>query len=375
MKIIEHNWIDYFLREVQQTKKLSIISPFISKGIVEKLLDRIDVSNLSLITRFSLQDFKLGVSDLKAVKLLVENGGEVRGIKKLHSKVYLFDKRLGITTSANLTHGGLYYNYELGAAFTEKPLINKTHSYFMFLWNIGKENLTIERIRQWEKQLDKVVLSTKDSSSLVDYGASTDEHLTGENCFVKFYGRGNDRSPLSTRIKDFIKGTECHYAVTFNPGSLNRRPRKFNDGDIVYITAMVEPDDYRILGKAIALKHNDRRDVASNEEKGRVRWKNKYSVYIRIREPEFIDGTLGNGISMIELIKRFSYMAMPQTYLRHEYGDTDFNIWNYFRRKAYINLSPLVAEWVESELKMRYRKVGKITQTFINRLPQSTVPI
>ena len=60
--------------------------------------------DLRVITRFDLQGFAGGASDIWALMDVLEAGGEVRGIRRLHSKVFIFGNSSAAVTSANLTH-------------------------------------------------------------------------------------------------------------------------------------------------------------------------------------------------------------------------------------------------------------------------------
>jgi phosphatidylserine/phosphatidylglycerophosphate/cardiolipin synthase-like enzyme len=67
---------------------------------------------LQAITWFNLADFAKGVSDIDALRMLLDAGASVRGIRNLHAKVYLFGVSRAIITSANLTAAALDRNHE-----------------------------------------------------------------------------------------------------------------------------------------------------------------------------------------------------------------------------------------------------------------------
>lgn len=90
-----------------------IASPFIKHGAVEGLLSEASPS-LRILTRFNLDHFREGVSDISALRRLVKLGAQVRGVRRLHAKLYLFDADHAVITSANMTEGGLRKNHELG---------------------------------------------------------------------------------------------------------------------------------------------------------------------------------------------------------------------------------------------------------------------
>lgn len=55
------------------------VCPFIKKGALGRLLEKARPRVLRVITRFSLVDCAEGVSDLAALRLLLERGAMVRG--------------------------------------------------------------------------------------------------------------------------------------------------------------------------------------------------------------------------------------------------------------------------------------------------------
>ena len=86
--------------------ELQVICPFIKVGALERLISH-QPNKLEVITRFNLRDFAEGVSDIASLRRIIKTGGRVRGIRNLHSKLYIFGSRRAIVTSANLTSAAL----------------------------------------------------------------------------------------------------------------------------------------------------------------------------------------------------------------------------------------------------------------------------
>jgi len=120
---IDRKWEDEFTKAFREVKEeVLLMAPFIQEGLLRQLLRRKRV-NLRVITRYSLSDFHEGVSDINALKYLLERNAAIRGVKNLHSKVYLFDGKKAFVTSANLTQAALTRNQEFGA---NKNLLSRT---------------------------------------------------------------------------------------------------------------------------------------------------------------------------------------------------------------------------------------------------------
>lgn len=69
---------------LKDRSEVRIVCPFIKKGALERLLSH-HPGNVQVITRFNLADFAEGVSDIEALRLLLEVGAHIRGIRNLHA--------------------------------------------------------------------------------------------------------------------------------------------------------------------------------------------------------------------------------------------------------------------------------------------------
>lgn len=102
------------------SNEVIIIAPYIgNSALAEKVLE-LQIPNIRVITKISLNDFLSGASDLQLlIKLLKKNNVEIRYLSNLHAKIYIADKIKAIITSANFTQNGLYNNMEYGVLFEE----------------------------------------------------------------------------------------------------------------------------------------------------------------------------------------------------------------------------------------------------------------
>lgn len=373
MELFLRNWYDKLLDELTRTKKLRIVSPFVKEQVVRQIQGQFDFSNFELITRFNLRDFASNISSLDGLKFSVENGATVYGIKELHSKIYLFDNRAAIVTSANLTTGGLVNNYECGIYLTDKPTIQNLHDYFNDLKNIAGQGLTLPQCGTWQQQIAQVEIYNTKIPSLPDYGSLPVQIETNKNYYIKFFGTAHNRIQLSFTTKKEIDRALCHYACGF---SKNKKPKQIQDGDIIYMARMTyNPFDYAIFGKAEAIKFVDGRDEATKTEIEERQWKKNWPIYLRIKNPVFIDGTMGDCVLLYDLIKALDYESFPSTRIRYENGERDISPYKSLSQQAYVKLTKTAVEWLEPRFQEALNRVGKVDDTFINSLPQTQTNI
>ncbi len=373
MELYLKNWYKKLLDELPKTKNLKIISPFVKEQVVRKIQSQFDFQDFELVTRFNLQDFAMKVSSLSGLKFSVESGARIFGIKELHSKVYLFDKRAAIITSANLTNGGLISNYECGIFFTDKNIIQNLHKYFNKLKTIASNKLTVEDCDDWETKLTGIEVRKGKANTLPDYGASLVKFDKTKNYYIKIFGNSDNRVTLDFPITKEIDSALCHYACGF---PLKKQPQQVNEGDIIFMARMIEnPNDYAIFGKAVALKYTKGRDKASEKEIAERPWKQHWPIYLRVKNPVFINGTMTDGIFLSDLISKFDYDSFPSTRQRYENGEKDIKPTRSLMRKAYVKLTHNSAEWLEQKLGEALSNIGQVDDKFIQNLPRTTINI
>lgn len=367
MQLYLKNWYDRFLSELPKTNSLRIVSPFVKEQVLRKMGEIFDFNNLELITRFNLRDFASQVSSLEGLKYIVNEGSKVYGIKDLHSKVYLFDKRAAIVTSANLTNGGLINNYECGVYITDEDVIKELNSYIDTLIILGDKPLNNSQCEEWQKLLEFELPNTE-LSSLPDFGSRQIQIRNDINYFIKFFGTSGDRIPMNVTVREEIDSALCHYACGFSS-----IPRQINDGDVIYMARMThDPYDFAIFGKATAMKHVPGRDIATPQEIKERSWKAKWPIYIRVTNPIFVDGQMGDCVLMYDMIKAMDYMSFPSTKRRFNDGEREINPKRSLAQKAYIPITQEAANWLEPKFQASIDRKGIVPINFISSLPTSS---
>ena len=191
-RLVENGWqgeIDEALSIEKQ--QVCIVCPFIKYRVAERILKYAHAPSMRVLTRFNLQDFADGVSDVSAIQLMLAHGTQVRGIRNLHAKLYLFGKQRAIITSANLTGCGLRSNAEFGCVSDEPAVVSGCGEYFDGRWP-NAASATVEELASWQS----VVTSHHAASGepalrppLPDYGSKVAEVVSAPHIFTTQHPR------------------------------------------------------------------------------------------------------------------------------------------------------------------------------------------
>jgi hypothetical protein len=385
-RIIDQGWLKEFADAGKlKVPDLLITAPFIKLGAVRHL--KSGATQIRVLTRFSLNDFVEGVSDIDALRHLLKAGAEVRGIKNLHAKLYVFGTQRAILTSANLTLAALTRNHELGLVTENPELVKPCRGYFDQLWHAASRHskpLSSEMLDTWKKKIEPAIIAKSEHSvRFADYGTDLGflpdppvpsvEPQISVQAFVKFFGTSQSRADRSALILTEVENSESNWALSYPKA---KRPRQVKTGNVMFIGRMVRsPNDIRIYGRAIAYQHQPGRDEASAEDKKRQPWKEKWSSYIRVRDPEFILGTLQNGISLNEMMDELgekSFVSTESNALRGE-GNTNPRI--ALRSKAHMPLSQTAADWVNTRFYRALSQHGRISAAQLENLYSQELPV
>lgn len=365
--------------------ELRMISPFIKKGALGRLLSPAP-EKVRVITRFNLADFAQGVSDVGALRMLLDAGARVRGIRKLHAKLYLFGASRAIVTSANLTKSALDSNHEFGLVAEDKTIIESCHAYFDELWRRGTPDLVRDQVDAWEKTVTRhrALGGRQDHrGELGDFGADAGvvevppvrawtAATDAPQAFVKFLGRSADRVPLSCTAVKVIKREGCHWAVAYPS---KKRPRMVQDDAVIFIGRLTKaPDDIRVFGRAVGMKHRPGRDDASPDDDKRRPWKKKWSRYIRLHHAEFVAGAMENGVSLNELMDTLDAGAFASTQRNAERGEGNTNPRLAYQRQAAVELSEKGLCWLGARLQAAFDRHGQVPRDALSRTDWPTLP-
>ena len=386
LRLVDTDWSrEIVAAAAADPSRLRIVSPFIKLKALERLLAT-DPRSVQVLTRFSLEDFARGVSDLAALRRLVDAGAEVRGVRHLHAKLYLFGQTRTIITSANLTGAALDRNHEFGVTSTDPAVIASCDTYFDRLWNQAAPNLRADQLDGWRQEVDSRVLAaggTVPTVSWPDYGADAGlapaypgDPVVAEagQAFVKFLGEGDNRVPLSHTTLEEVKRSGAHWAVAY-PAS--KRPRSVRDGDIIFIGRLTcDPWDIVIFGRAIARAHQPGRDDATEEDIALRPWKATWPRYIRVHNAVFVAGSLANGVSLNALMDALGPRAFAST-LRNLEADDGGNQdpRQAYRQQAAVRLTDEAQRWLSDRLTLQFDTHGIIPRNTLEALDWPKHPL
>ena len=124
LKVVTTPTFEWLAENARQCRhQMLIASPFVNSGVIQIANLTTDGVTRSLYTRTDLRDFATGASSLEALCTLARNGVGVNSLAGLHAKMYIFDDKCALVTSANATNSGLRRNLECGLATTDSSTV------------------------------------------------------------------------------------------------------------------------------------------------------------------------------------------------------------------------------------------------------------
>jgi hypothetical protein len=348
---------------------------------LERLLQGRRPNTLEVITRFKLEDFACGVSDTGALRFLLDNGARIRGVKGLHAKLYLIGD-CALLTSANLTDTGLHDNHEFGFISRDQFIALKCQRYFTSLWYRAGNDLQSSMVADWETTLRNARQGEGHKPDLSDYGtviwpeideeedSAQDDYTAGPQAFVKFFGETENRAPVSLPVTQEIERSGSHWALTYS-----KRPSGVRDNAVMFMARLVEnPHDIVIYGRAVAASHSQGRDDASPSDIEKRPWKQHWPYYIRVSEPEFISGSLQNGVYLSDLKAAFGSSSFASTKRNAERGEGNTDPNRAYLQQGAVRLTPEAAAWLSERFDTAVRRHGNLSRNNLLHLDWPPIP-
>jgi len=186
--------------------------------------------------------------------------------------------------------------------------------------------------------------------------------------FVKFFGRAGTRTPPDAPVLDVLARTGAHWAGTY---PLGRRPRSVRDGDRMFMAQLVARGgvaDIAVFGRALALSYVEGRDDASEDDLALRPWKARWPHYVRVRDGEFLAGTLDDAVSLGELMDALGAEAFASTQRNALIGRGNTDPRQAYRQQPAVRLSHEGAQWLDARLHEAFAQVGRLGRREIVRL-------
>jgi hypothetical protein len=120
------------------------------------------------------------------------------------------------------------------------------------------------------------------------------------------------------------------------------------------------PNDIRVYGRAVARVYAEGRDDAGPEDIMRRPWLDRWPHFIRVWGMEFVDGSLGDGVSLGELIDELGAYALGSTAENAERGVGNLDPRQSIRQAAATRLTEAGMSWMEEELEAAFRRCGRV---------------
>lgn len=385
-RLVDAGW-EKVLRDalLADSSRVRIVCPFIKRRAAERLLTQGKPKALQVITRFNLADFSEGVSDISALRLLLDSGAQIRGVRNLHAKLYLYGRNRAVVTSANLTQAGLLRNHEFGFVSEDAGIIGRCGQYFDDLWGRAGQDLSEGRLTEWERKVTShlaagartaVAIGLGDEG--VDAGVSAEPIALpawvgeAEQSFVKFFGESDKRAERTMTILEQVEASGCHWACTYPKG---KRPRQVQDGAVMFMGRLVnDPNDILIYGRAVGMHHEPGRDDATDSDMQMRSWKEKWPHYLRVHHAEFLAGSLSNGVSLNELMHALKSNAFLPTQRNATRGQGNTDPRRAYMQQAAVELSPQGVTWLNERLQRAYAQHGKLSPTTLQQLDWPAMP-
>lgn len=356
-RLVDKAWDSEIAAALPWSKgRIRIVCPFIKKKALQRILSH-NPHDLRVITRFDTRDLARHVSDLEALRDLLDIGAGVHGIRNLHAKLYVFGSGRAIVTSANLTEAALTKNVEFGMVTEDADAIGTCHAYFDDLWRRSGPDLSAPQLDAWTSDIDAWRQSggrLDRLAGLRDFGADLGVPAAQtldpaavpdtEQAFIKFLGRSSERElTLDRSIGDVVARSGCHWALGY-PST--RRPRQVQNDAVMFIGRHVKGGDVRIFGRAFGRKHDEETDNATEEEIRRSPTKRHFCRYIRVYDAKFLAGTLANSVPLSEL----------KTVLGTDAFEAGYN------QQPHARLSIAGHEWLAQRLQDAFEQHGPMSR-------------
>ena len=160
--LLGNPWHNTFRKFISETRKeLTISSPFVNRGGIELLNNFLSNKSIqiNLITNISYSNVLNDITQPEAIMQLYNKfDTNLYSLGSLHAKVFIADEKQVIVTSANLTSGGIYNNFEYGVLIDDHTVAKEIKNDVLEYASLGNliDIKLLKRICEESKNIIKI---------------------------------------------------------------------------------------------------------------------------------------------------------------------------------------------------------------------------
>lgn len=393
INIISKEFGGKFYSLLDSTKnQIDIISPFIGLNTAFGLAEWIEsLENIKcrIITRFNREEFIRGASSIEGLEYLARSGAELFALQNLHTKLYIFDNHSVIMGSANFTFNGFFKNHEFGLYMdNELEFTGQCKDYFDTLLermnSNGEWKISLDKIIEEKKLVNQSIVNRKGKKDINEYNnAKWGAELEGisepspkkiketdflENAisdtavenlktgiWIKFEGTSQNRVENHEIYLNRKKGLYEYVNRTFFP----KKPTGIKTGDTIFL-AVLSKDKYKnevpiIIGYAEAIGFDENNVISKKDNKYQI-WNDRFPYYIEYKKGRFLNASIENGISLIELYRELNHEVFPSTV--NQPNISIENIKKRHHQKSHIQITDISKNYLINKLEHLYNIYG-----------------
>lgn len=130
---------------------------------------------------------------------------------------------------------------------------------------------------------------------------------------------------------------------------------------IFMATLVTAPADILIYGRAIAMHHEPGRDDATQSDIAqRPGWQAQWPHFVRVHHPEFLDGSLADGVSLNAVMTQLEADSFATTQANARAGKGNVDPRKAYMRQAAVRLSSEGLALVNELLDAQFQSFGKL---------------
>jgi hypothetical protein len=123
-----------------------------------------------------------------------------------------------------------------------------------------------------------------------------------------------------------------------------------------------------IFGRVIGREHRDGQDDATPQDVALRPFKEHWPHYIRVHHGRFVAGSLGNGVSLAELMDTVGTDAFVSTSANAAAGRGNTDPRRALRQQPHVRLTREAAAWVTALLEEAFRLHGTVPTEALDQL-------